>query len=482
MNQKEKVWWVSATVLSLAGFAFFAGLGMRGLFDRLTGRPMNAASVLNGYPRVASADPRVGAEPDMRPRELYLEVLRKLQLYYVETLPSDTQLAYGSVDAMLNSLKDPNTRLLSKAEADALQSASTGEFPGLGAVLTIKQHQRTDKSNERLITVVSVIPGGPAEKAGLLAGDRITEVDGHWVAPAHISYRVLTQLTDSLGPQDYRPRDPSEEPEEVKPDPERDKQKKEADEARARWKNATDMSAAMKALLGEEKGEHELTIERGKPAKVSKVKVTLGTTTVPLVSSRKLNDSTGYLKVLALSAGSLQQAGDVLGEFQKSGVKNLVLDLRGSPGGSLEAARDLAGMLMGDGKFAVLKQRDAKRQLVDQPMLVKGASVRFKPASLSILVDSGTSSSAEVLAAALRENLGAKLVGATTFGDGTEQELVRLDNGSGISITRAKMLTSKGEDFDGKGLKADVTPQGDPLDAAVKALAQANRPAVAVRG
>jgi C-terminal processing protease CtpA/Prc len=63
------------------------------------------------------------------------------------------------------------------------------------------------------------------------------------------------------------------------------------------------------------------------------------------------------------------------------------------------------------------------------------------------------------------------LVGSKTFGDGSQQELTLLDNGAGISITRAKMLTSKGVDFDGKGLKADVAPQGDAVDAAVKALA-----------
>jgi carboxyl-terminal processing protease len=85
-------------------------------------------------------------------------------------------------------------------------------------------------------------------------------------------------------------------------------------------------------------------------------------------------------------------------------------------------------------------------------------------------VDHGTSGSSELLAAALRDYAGAKLVGTTTFGDGTEQELIRLENGAGISITRAKMLTSKGVDFDGKGLQADLPATGDPIDAAVKAL------------
>jgi carboxyl-terminal processing protease len=96
-------------------------------------------------------------------------------------------------------------------------------------------------------------------------------------------------------------------------------------------------------------------------------------------------------------------------------------------------------------------------------------------------VDRGTAGTAELLAAALREQAGAKLVGSATFGDGTYQDVVRLDNGAGVSITRAKMLTSKGVEFDGKGLTADTTPQGDPLEAAVKALASA-APAAANSG
>jgi C-terminal peptidase prc len=496
---------VSATVVSLGAFSFFAGFGLRGLFDGVRGE--RSGSALSGYPKLASAAPRV-PEPSVRPQTLYWEVLKKLQLYYVEALPANNTLALGSIEAMLSQLDDPNTRLLSKVEVDAQQDAARGDFRGMGAVLTVMRHNTRagddlaeDEPEKpmkpgpggkpaadpaprgvRTITVVSVTPDGAADKAGLKPGDRITYIDGRWIAPTHVSYRLLTQLTESLGPQDLRPRDPNDtEPIEAPPvDPEREKARKEAEEARSRWKNSVELPVVIQSLVGGERGEHELTIERGHPAKTMKVKVTLGKTTVPQVVAEKINPTTGRLQIRAFNPEVPQKVAAAFADYQKSGVKHLVLDLRQNPGGSIEAGREVAAMLMPGRKFAVIKERDASRKPVERALNTAASGAKFSPATLSVLVDGGTAGTAELLAAALRDQLGTRLVGSKTFGDGTQQELTLLDNGAGISITRAKMLTSKSVDFDGKGLKADVTPQGDAVEAAVKALA-APAPAAAPR-
>ncbi len=494
MRQKDHVWWVSATVLSLGAFSFFAGLGMRGLYKNLAGEGDSASRLPSYYPQIASAQRILPGRDNITPQRLFMSVLQKLELYYVDNLPPKTQQSYGAVDYMLNELKDPNTRLVSPVEMEAMEKGAAGQLPGLGAILTIRRFDpRTAEQRAaaaarmaeaeqngdtpvgvRTLTIVSVLPGSPAEKAGLLPGDRITEFDQHWIAPAHVSYRVLTQLTDPLGPQDGRPLDPEEDrPRDDMPPAEREKARKESDELRARWKTATDLPTALQALYGAVRGEHEITVDRGTPAKTIKVKVSLDGANAKAFESRKLNDGTGYVRLLTVTPKTVEELSRVAGEFQNGGVKNLVLDLRNSAGGTLEAASDAAGILVGPARFAVLKEKGPAGKLVDRALETRVSSVRFKPQSIVVLVNGGTAGTAELLAAALREQAGAKLLGPTTFGDGTFQELVRLENGSGLSITRAKMLTSKGVEFDGKGLKPDTNPSGDPLEAAVKALAAA---------
>ena len=145
MGQKEQVGWGALTVVSLSAFSYFAGLGLRGLVQNVSDRSPLALNRTRTL--VASAAPRV-PEPSLRPVNTYFEVLKKLKLYYVEELPSDDQLSYGSIEYMLNELKDSNTRLLSKTEVDALQQGSGGTFPGLGAVVTIRRYQAKREDDE----------------------------------------------------------------------------------------------------------------------------------------------------------------------------------------------------------------------------------------------------------------------------------------------------------------------------------------------
>src|SRR5687768_5532361 len=98
MIRKEQIWWASLTILSLAAFSFFAGLGLRGLISRLSDTPESARA---DYPRLASAVPQV-PDTNLRPGQLYNDVLQKLKVYYVEPLPPKTELAYGSIEFMLN--------------------------------------------------------------------------------------------------------------------------------------------------------------------------------------------------------------------------------------------------------------------------------------------------------------------------------------------------------------------------------------------
>ncbi len=473
MRRREQMGWVTATVISLAAFSFFAGLGVRAVVQRLI-PPAGGGDEPLSYPRVASAVPGVGAETDLRPTTLFLDVLRKLQLYYVEPLPPPTELAYGSVQAMLHALGDPNTRLLSPDELAALQNAAQGEYSGIGAVLTIRSGSpgtinEMPGARPRTITVVSAPPGTPAQKAGLQSGDRITEIDGRWIAPVHLSFRDLTQLTDDLGPQDGPPLPPGASAPLPESAPnERDPARRDPDARRRRLEQATDLPGALRVLLGKQTGRHELTIQRGAPARTFRMPVEFGPTRVDVCNTRLLDGGVGYVQILAFHAGIAPQVREALLKFQQAKTDVLVVDLRSCPGGELEAAVETAALFLGATKFAVLRERDENRRLILRPVFTRGPAVMPMPRDVKVLIDQGTAGSAELFAAAFQEHLGARLIGASTFGDGTEQDIIRLENGAGISITRAQMLTSRGQAFDGRGLKPDVSTTGDALAAALQ--------------
>lgn len=484
MLRSLRLWRVSAAATALIGICFFAGIFTRVALGGT--RPVNAAAEPE-YVRLASAAPQVPGDPSIDRAKLFYDVLNKLRIYYVDPLPSDTTLAMGGVEGLLQPLDDPASRVLSREEVQAIESALDGEFKGIGAVLTIRRYSPTRKEQTeaveaaaamdekekpdnaprvRMVTVVSVAEGSPAAAAGLQPGDRITEIDGRWIAPVHLSYRLLTQYIDPTNIQDGPPRDPDEITEPSTTPEERAKIRKEIDDMSKRWGNATDLATAMAILYGPGQAEHELTIERGQPVKTLKVKVRAAPVRAPLFEQQPAAQGAVRLHLRAFTPEVTSQFAAALAELKG---QDLVLDLRGCAGGLLSEAQRIAGLLMGEGKWAQIKERDERRQLKTRPLVIESASpVAIR--SLSILVDGGTAGSAELLAAALREQVGAKLVGSTTFGDGHEQELIRLENGQGISLTRSLLMTAGGKSWDGGGLKPDLPGGPDPVATAVKAL------------
>lgn len=502
MKRNRRTLWFVATGLSLSAFSFAAGFGIRNLASMTFGGrlPMSAARLAN-YTQVASAAPGAGAaDPDLRPAELYKDVYNKLHVFYVEPLPNEDRLAEGSISEMLAHLKDANTRLMTAHEWEATQDLARGSLHGLGAVLTIRDYAdekaeppkpatgvlapRTSKpaelQKERNITVVAPLPGSAAEKAGLQPGDRITHLDGHWIAPMHLSFREMSTLEDELGPEAGRPRPQDPDAPAPKPgDAEREKARVKA----RRWIGSSEISSAMEELTSGKGAEHELTVQRPGTEKPFTVKVKLADGQAETFSARKINPTTGYVRIATFTAETPNQVEHALSDFEKEGVQNLVVDLRHSGGGSLEAAVATIGLLAPGSTALISKERDTARKLVERKVTARGSAGHWKPNAVSVLVDGGTAGSSEVLAAALHDNRGAKMVGSQTFGDGTEEQVIPLSNGDAISITHAHMLTPKGTDFDDKGLKPDVPagPGDLGIDAAVKALPAAARPTASAR-
>jgi carboxyl-terminal processing protease len=487
MKKRRELLWLSASTAALLVFSFTAGYGLRELFALArTGRaisPLRAGAATAGWQLFASRA-GIGADPDMGPPQLYAEVLDRLRTLFVDKLPENTLLSYSSIEQMLASLDDPNTRLLQPDEAAALKQEEDGHYSGIGAVLTVKRYASPDhQSGEQDLTVVTPLPGGPAETAHLLPGDRITEVDGRWIAPMHLWTREMRFATDHYSAADggwQRDQDAGADPQDTRPKatPEQRKEAETAQEKLAdRWRSSTDVASALELLETAPSGDHTLTIERAGEPKPREVKITCGTVEVaPVSKPRILPGNIGEIQIRQISPAAVTSLVDGLKELHDGGAQSLILDLRHSPGGSLEAAQEIAGLFVPSGPLTILQQRDAKRKLVDKLVGIKPpATLAPKFAAIAVLVDRGTAGSAEVLAAALRDHGVAKLFGSSTFGDGTEQVILPLDNGAAVSVTTAKFFTPKRLDFDGKGLKPDVVVPAAPgldrqLEQAVKSL------------
>ncbi|WP_165792225.1 S41 family peptidase [Desulfocucumis palustris] len=184
------------------------------------------------------------------------------------------------------------------------------------------------------------------------------------------------------------------------------------------------------------------------------VKVTLKRAPVssPTVDYSKLSGDIGYIAIHSFGSQTAGEFARELDRLNSEGVKGLILDLRDSPGGYLQAAVDIAGNFLKDDSLVLTTEdRDAHRD----EYRTEG-SPRWNGAPLVILVNSLSASSSEVLAGALQDYGQAVLLGETTYGKGVVQSIIPLETGGALKLTTARYLTPKGRSIDGKGLEPDI--------------------------
>jgi carboxyl-terminal processing protease len=271
------------------------------------------------------------------------------------------------------------------------------------------------------MAVVEPIQGSPADKAGLLPGDVISAIDGKPVAGQTL------------------------------------------DAARGLIRGAKDTAVT-------------LTIVRDGGAPMD-VEIVRAVVIQPEVESRLLaGDSVGYLKLSGFSDHAAAQLDAALGQDVDAGIKKVVLDLRGNPGGFVTAARDIASEFLADG--TVFWQLDADGNLTET-LAKPGGKATDPSIQVVVLVDGGSASASEIVAAALHDRGRATLVGTKTFGKGTVQQWTQLeDDSGGFRLTTARWLTPDRTWIHGKGIVPDVVvttpparPGDDPiLDAGLAAL------------
>jgi carboxyl-terminal processing protease len=314
-------------------------------------------------------------------------------------------LIEGAIGGLFKAVDDPYSGYMTSEEYKQSLEGVTGQFEGIGAEIGT---QATDGSGSCTpisatcqMVVIAPLAGSPAEKAGLKAGDIVTAIDGS-------STNDLT-LDDAV--------------------------------AKVRGTRGTTVT---------------LTIQREGEAQPIELTITRDVIVVQDVTSKTFeNDTVGYLKIAHFSANVGKDFHAALQEQLGKGIKSFVLDLRGDPGGFVPEAVSVASEFIPAGKSIFWEEYAGGRQQ-ETTATANGLATDLS-IKLVVLVDKGSASAAEIVAAALQENGRAELVGDTTFGKGTVQiwQLLSQDAG-GFRLTVAKWLTPDKNWIHGKGITPDV--------------------------
>jgi len=314
-----------------------------------------------------------------------------------------SKLVQGAIKGMIDALGDPYSSYLSPDDFQQTLQGISGQFEGIGAEIgTVDASGKTSDCATlgptcRLV-VIAPIQGSPAEKAGLRPGDVVAAVDG----------AGLDGLTVD-GTRD-----------------------------RIRGKKGTDV---------------RLTIEREGGAPFD-VKITRDVIQQQEVITKDLAGGTiGYIRVTGFSPSAAKGVHDALVKDVQGGEKKIVLDLRGNPGGFVDAARDIASEFIASGPL--FWQEDAQGNKT--PTNAKPGGAATDPSiKVVVLIDRGSASASEIVAGALHDTHRATIVGETSFGKGTVQEWTPLEGAGGFRLTIAKWLTPDQTWIHKKGIAPDV--------------------------
>ena len=339
---------------------------------------------------------------------------------YVEATTTDTQKRiWSSIEGLASSQGDPYTVFFPPEENKAFKGDIAGNFEGVGMEIAIK---------DKILTVVSPLKNSPAEKAGVKAGDKIIKIDDKITAdlPVDQAVKLIRGARGTIVKIVF---------------------------IREGAKVPLEKSITRDVI-------DILTLET-EVKKVETKATTKGSKTVVSTSTEdKLVESKSDIFIIKLYSFTSQSPDlfrNALRTFLQSGKNKLIIDLRGNPGGYLDAAWDIASWFLPAGKTIVTEDFGGKGE--NRVLYSKGYDVLNKTFGSNykviILVNNGSASAAEILAGALQEQGVAKLVGVKTFGKGSVQELVEITPETSLKVTIARWLTPAGHNLSHDGLNPD---------------------------
>lgn len=313
------------------------------------------------------------------------ELIYYIQNNYKDSVTAD-QLMNGAFNGVLSSLDDPySIYYKTEDESRDFEEAVSGEFSGIGIVL---------HAEDGYCTVVSAIIDGPAEKAGILSGDKILSIDGKNMAGKNIE--EVAQL-----------------------------------------------------LRGEEGTKVAMTVERGgKTYSYTLNREMIHTTSV---NYKMLENKIGYMQITSFDSDTNYEFTKAKLTLKHEGAKAFIIDVRNNPGGYINTASKVAEQIMPAGPITHLK----KQGKLVETISASGNETNFLPTVL--LINKGSASASEILAGALQDSKSATLVGTTTYGKGVAQQIVEIADNKAMKLSMYYFLTPKMSVIDHIGIKPDYT-------------------------
>jgi carboxyl-terminal processing protease len=309
-----------------------------------------------------------------RQMQVYSEVLSRVQSEYVED-PNIPKVTDGALHGLVESL-DANSSYLTAAAYKAYKAHKSESKGEIGATVS-KRFGYAD--------VVSVLPGSPAEKAGIEATDIFESIE--------------SQSTRDMSLPEIR-----------------------------------------SALAGTPGSTVSVSVVRARRAEPQKVVITRDVVSIPPVSDKMLEDGVGYVKVDALTKGKAQEIASKIKSLERSGAKKLVLDLRNTSEGEESEGVATANLFLNHGTITYLQGQKFPREAFNAD-----AAKAVTSLPVAVLVNKGTAGAAEIVAAAILENARGDVVGDKTFGDGSVQKTLDLPDGGALILSVAKYYSPSGK-------------------------------------
>lgn len=310
---------------------------------------------------------------------------------YVGRSELDTQeMVFGAIEGMIKSVGDPYTVFLKEEQKKRLKEDISGEFAGVGIEIGLRKD---------VLTVIAPLKDTPADRAGIIAGDKILKIDG--------------ESTDGITLED-----------------------------------------AVSKIRGRRGTKVVLTVSRNKDGEeIKDFEITRDKIKVPTVKWEKKDPDIGYVQLFSFNQIAKEEFDKAIIELKKQGAgKKLILDLRNNPGGLLDLAVDVSSYFLEPGQVVVIEDfGNGKRD-----ELKAKSNGQLKETKVVILINKGSASASEIVAGALHDNLGVKLIGEKTFGKGSVQQVEELRFRTALKITVAKWLTPKGRSISDEGIEPDI--------------------------